>query len=193
MPAPAPALCPRRGSFGYQLPLAWHAAVQGAHVALAAWRVAPPLCAAAAPLRLPGNSGRLQALALALDWPLRAMGAPPLLMPGPGACLALVAWTQVVAAFVLPTALLCELRRRSMRRSQAAARAKPVVSNGGGGGESAGASTPAPSGAAAARARLRPAGGDSPLADEWRPLDLGLFAAQLAWLLLRVALHDAGS
>ncbi len=54
------------GALGWQLPLPWHVVVQGLHVSLAGWRLAPAVCGAAGALR--GNSSKLQTLALLLDW-----------------------------------------------------------------------------------------------------------------------------
>lgn len=54
------------GALAWQLPLPVHTAVQGLHVALARWRLAPTVCSDGGALR--GSPGKLQALALLLDW-----------------------------------------------------------------------------------------------------------------------------
>lgn len=54
------------GALAWQLPLPVRIAVQGLHVALAGWRLAPTVCSAGGALR--GSPGKLQALALLLDW-----------------------------------------------------------------------------------------------------------------------------
>lgn len=60
------ALCCRRGALAWQLPLAWHVAMQALHVAVAAWRLTPVVCRAGGALR--GTPDKLQDLALLLDW-----------------------------------------------------------------------------------------------------------------------------
>lgn len=114
-----------------------------------------------------------------------------MLIPAPGACLALAVWTQVTVAFILPTAVLLALqhRRQHARRSAATPAAsqappqpdaRPVAA--------AAASAPQPRGG-----RLRPPNpalldsGD----DEWSIPAVSCFAAQMLWLLLRITMHDA--
>lgn len=110
-------------------------------------------------------------------------------MPAPGACLALTVWTQVVVAFILPTAVLLSLHRRPKVRS--APIPPPIVPP-----------RPAASLVAAAAAALEPPAGrlrppDPALLqwqdDEWSIPAVSCFAAQMVWLLLRSMLHDASA
>lgn len=160
-------------------------------MALAGWRLAPTVCSAGGALR--GSPGKLQALALLLDWPLRAVGGPPTLMPAPGACLALAVWTQVTVAFILPTAVLLALQHRRQRARRSAA--TPAASQA----PPQPAVQPLAATAASAReprgGRLRPPNlalldsGDH----EWSIPAVSCFAAQMMWLLLRVTMHDASA
>lgn len=45
------------GAFGWQLPMAWHTAVQLLHVALAGWNLAPAVCSPGNPLRANAGEG----------------------------------------------------------------------------------------------------------------------------------------
>lgn len=121
--------------------------------------------------------------------PLHVMGGPPFLMPAPGACLALIVWTQVLVAFIVPTAVLLSLQHRRRARRSVATSAPSLPA----------APAPVPLAAPAAAApapragRLRPPD-PAPLAeDEWSIPAVSCFAAQMLWLLLRVTLQDASA
>ena len=74
-------------------------------------------------------------------------------MPAPGACLALTVWTQVTAAFILPTAVLASLQRHRVSAQQ----------------------------------------DEEGEEGEWPVPTVCFVAAQLVWLLLRIALNDAAA
>jgi hypothetical protein len=102
------------GAFGWQLPFALQVAAQAAHVAAAAHLV-PALCADAAAggaaTLLSLNRAKFRAAARALDAPFALVWAPAprelaAATPDAATCAALVRWAQVVAGFLLPTALL---------------------------------------------------------------------------------------
>lgn len=107
---------------------------------------------------LAASADKLHVLALLLDWPLRLVGGDVGAMPPQAACLALTMWTQVAGALVLPTAVLLWQNRRQ----------------------------------AAAVARMADSAADlawQTQESERLPLAvLCVFAAQLAWLLLRIVL-----
>lgn len=108
-------------------------------------------------------------------------------MPPPGACLALVIWFQVSVAFILPTALLLSMQRLRQRHARGMQRMALLAH--GGARQAAGVATrgsadrqPHP---LAHHAQMDYIGDD-----EWGIPSVSLFAAQMLWLLLRVALHD---
>ncbi|KAI7837464.1 hypothetical protein COHA_008722 [Chlorella ohadii] len=173
------------GALGWQLPLVLHAIAQGLHVVLACWQVAPAVCQAGGPLHR--TPDKLQSLALMLDWPLRAVGGPPILMPPPGACLALVLWFQVSVAFILPTALLLSVHRRSQRQARMGHMALPAS---GEARQAAGGTAADSTDQAQLRRRDAPLAGPAQMEDEWGIPSVSLFAAQMLWLLLRVTLHE---
>ncbi|KAL4451700.1 hypothetical protein ABPG75_007362 [Micractinium tetrahymenae] len=174
-------------ALGWQLPLSLHVPLQAAHVALAARRVVPSAAVCGVGSALQASAGKLQQLALALDWPLRMVGGVAVVMSPGSACLAIVVWCQLTVGFLLPTAVLIALKDRRSSGSAAA-------SSGG-----SDARSGAPVHTLRQRQLARPLSGievehpslASMLGEAgWSLTTLGLFAAQLAWMLLRVLLHE---
>jgi hypothetical protein len=109
------------------------------------------------------SAAKLQGLGLAPDGSLRPVGAPLAVLGLLAACLAVTCWTQFCAGFVQPTLL------QAWRGGETAPERRP------------------PSLFASE------AEGEGPLdlEQEWSSVLLSLFAAQMASLVLRAALHKS--
>lgn len=203
------------GAVGWRLPLQLQAPVQLVHVLLLAWRVAPSQPVCGGPSTIERSGSKLQVLALALDWPLRAVGGPPLLMAPQGACMALTVWLQFTCGFLLPIAVQLSADRAA---AAAAASALPAGASRAGEADSSSADPSPSSGSSAGGSRTARAAEQPPLPPQlqlqlqqpaegagssrllaylesfelagWPLPALTFFASQMAWLLLRVALNS---